>query len=132
MERADTLFATPRTSGNRYPGNIGAITFRQQVLGLLAVAAVLISVLTGCKTEQRTSSTADTTDTSAIGMERPPSPPDEALAPRLQLLYRQCDEGDDESCTELATLAPEDSEEYRFAVSCGEREETPRCAPPEE
>jgi len=93
---------------------------------------VLISVLTGCETERRTSSTAVATETSATGMERPPSPQEEALAPRLQLLYRQCDEGDNESCTELATLAPEDSEEYRFAISCGEREKTPLCAPPDE
>jgi hypothetical protein len=99
---------------------------------LLALGIALVVLLVGCTNgDQGTTTTVPVTSTSA-GRELPESPPDEALAPRMQLLYRQCDDGDDEACTELATLADEGSAEYRFAVTCGERETAPLCAPPEE
>lgn len=67
----------------------------------------------------------DTTE----GRERPPSPSEEELSPRRQVLYTECDEGDDAACTELATLVDEDSDEHRFAVTCGGQKDEPVCAP---
>jgi len=49
-----------------------------------------------------------------------------------QNLYRECDEGDDEACTELAKLVEEGSADHEFAVTCGEREKLPKCAPVED
>jgi hypothetical protein len=96
--------------------------------------AVVLIALVGCSppddVETTTPSTVSTDSTT--GRERPPSPSEEELAPRRQLLYRECDGGDDAACTELATLVDQDTEEYMFAVTCGGREEEPVCAPDQE
>lgn len=87
-------------------------------------------LVVGCSPSDDDPSTSSTAPLdSTAGRERPPSPSEEELAPLRQMLYRECDGGDDSACTELATLVDEESEEYTFAVTCGGREEGPMCAP---
>jgi hypothetical protein len=107
--------------------------FRQRAIrarvGALLVAVLLAVV--GCSASDDDPTTSSTTAglDSTAGRERPPSPSEEELAPLRQMLYRECNGGDDAACTELATLVDEDSEDYTFAVTCGGREDGPVCAP---
>lgn len=96
--------------------------------------AVMVLALVGCSSsDDEVPSTSSTVSVDmTAGRERPPSPSEEELAPLRQVLYRECDRGDDSACTELATLVDHDSEEYAFAVTCGGRQEEPVCAPGQE
>lgn len=62
------------------------------------------------------------------GRQRPPAPLPEALAPRLQLLFTRCEDGDLAACRELAVVAPPGSTEQRFGAACGNRDLQQRCA----
>lgn len=127
------FFARSATEAGGYPEAIRLTSLSRGALPALLIGTSLVAALTGCGAADRPAvSIGDAPTTSANGQEEPPSPRPEAIAPRVQLLSGRCEDGNDDACTELATLVSVGTEDYEFAVTCGGRYTAPLCTPNEE
>lgn len=92
----------------------------------MAGALALVAACGGGGTEEP-ARPAPVEEDGEAGRERPADPLPEAIAPRVQLLFRECSDGDVDSCRELAALAPAGSAEQRFGATCGDRRHEGAC-----